>query len=1510
MADEIVRGVVSLTVEGVNVVREAATELDRFSSLSERAAQKQQQALRGLSTTAETTAQAVDRATASLERLARAQAAAGINAVGGSPRLNFANERSALAARQQQENDLKYQALHDARQQFLAKKRLTDLADTIRQEQALLQQQAQIQQQFGALAAQRTQAQAVQRNQQLTSSFAQTQNLVQQQRAFINSLGGGGAGITGPGGTGIPPGGFGPQGPQGYGGGFYNRASGYGQQFQQGFRGLRDRPYAEQLGQTFKFATFYGAAYGILFQLGNAFANAADEAVKFQDAINSLNIVTGKSTDQNRELADSLGEIASKAGVSPSEGVAAGARAIGLFGLSDAPQSTQDAAARTATRVATQIALGSGRTFEQIQADLGAVAQAFDTGYQGQSRIADLDAYITRRYGVTVGNTLETSAQIGTIAQEQGFSLAQQTAIAASLQARTGQSPAAVAGFLSQIYGKGTDPRLQAEFQSLGIGPEGNLKDQLDQLSQLNLTADQLNGVADKISKGKAGSAFRALVQDFQRILQTAEEADAGGAGASEQQFQQRLQNTAGQLRQFAGAVAEFGKDLLSTGILDIFGGLIVVFREILQALDPLLDLFNSLPEPIRLATLALAGLALTTKLLGGTNATIGRLAAAGPNNLLATAGAQNAAVASSVATRGLQFIPYAASTSLAGGLTQAQANSLAAASAQTRYGIINPALTAQPITGIANAQARGTLGGRTPLGLAATGLRAELAATLFNPITLAIGGLVALGAIKGKADELATAMEDAVPALQAVTDARTAAEYRNAGNAARNAAERVGEGRSGIDGFFAANLFNPESLTQEKRLRREAEFSDLAANAIETETKRAAALRQVSVFGDAATRTIDTITDALKALEATGVSAADRIKLLYRALLPGTEDTKTPVNRANVATDLTKRILGGAEGFGPRVPLGNTTRSVLAPGVLESLFGAKQGDIFKAIEESLPKTATGGILDQTEVQRVALAAANALGVDFPQIQGVKVKLRQLIVEYLTGKNFGASSNATLSTQDVLDQYGQALRPALDQQVAVIENTGNDPKAKIKAYRTFVKNTETILARRAQDGGDIGGLLDDFNAVKVKLSEAVVEQLEAVRRKAQGKADSKGEIKRIGQGALNKEIRALGAAGNVAGLIDVLEAANRGMIGIVRAEVRAEVRTARAASILARQRLAVVRTLQGIGSYVIGAALQDVAEADKKLADLEKVLGSLNKALGSADVPGKGGRYAKGDDSSSPLAAADSGPSETKAQIAAARAQAYATRRGGGIAEATAGLKSAKADMDAAKKGTVEFYSALGAYFAAQNSLRDALRDYQTNQQLLSGDISDPIFQAQVKLDAARKKLRQDRARGAGRDVIAQDRLDVRQAQLDAESVKFNERLQAAQTAERLGRISHAAYIRYLENESRRLNAIKNRTYQQQQQLDQVDLALKDAKEAFAGQFNIGDIKLPTPYEVRRYIKAQADGLTYQGGQAAPVSQTTIQIDGTDVGMVIRVLSEYLGPAAAGRTGTTASKKG
>jgi hypothetical protein len=73
-------------------------------------------------------------------------------------------------------------------------------------------------------------------------------------------------------------------------------------------------------------------------------------------------------------------------------------------------------------------------------------------------------------------------------------------------------------------------------------------------------------------------------------------------------------------------------------------------------------------------------------------------------------------------------------------------------------------------------------------------------------------------------------------------------------------------------------------------------------------------------------------------------------------------------------------------------------------------------------------------------------------------------------------------------------------------------------------------------------------------------------------------------------------------------------------------------------------------------------------------------------------------------------------------------------------------------------------------------------------------------------------------------------------------------------------------------------------------ELNQVDQALKSLADGLQGQFNLGDIRIPAPYEVRR---AMAGGGSYAATQSTSYVQITI--NGNDTNAMKQVLSDYMG---------------
>jgi hypothetical protein len=80
-------------------------------------------------------------------------------------------------------------------------------------------------------------------------------------------------------------------------------------------------------------------------------------------------------------------------------------------------------------------------------------------------------------------------------------------------------------------------------------------------------------------------------------------------------------------------------------------------------------------------------------------------------------------------------------------------------------------------------------------------------------------------------------------------------------------------------------------------------------------------------------------------------------------------------------------------------------------------------------------------------------------------------------------------------------------------------------------------------------------------------------------------------------------------------------------------------------------------------------------------------------------------------------------------------------------------------------------------------------------------------------------------------------------------------------------------------------------------------LKIKELGSSIEAQFNFGSIKIPTPYEVRRFIKAGAGA-----GTSTTVVNNTFTINGADTDKVVALLTSKLGSPATTRLSTGSRK--
>jgi len=240
------------------------------------------------------------------------------------------------------------------------------------------------------------------------------------------------------------------------------------------------------------------------------------------------------------------------------------------------------------------------------------------------------------------------------------------------------------------------------------------------------------------------------------------------------------------------------------------------------------------------------------------------------------------------------------------------------------------------------------------------------------------------------------------------------------------------------------------------------------------------------------------------------------------------------------------------------------------------------------------------------------------------------------------------------------------------------------------------------------------------------------------------------------------------------------------------------------------------------------------------------------------------------------------------------------------VSAATAAVESATVALNSALTGTADWWNAFKQLQDAQYALAQANLEHAHQVRLTKIDQTDPVAIAQEELRQARAKLYYDQRHGTG--DLAADRATVDAANARAQAAVFDQRLHDAQVAHDLGTLSDAAYLKFLESQRDRLQAIKNKTRQQIEELQQIDQAIKAEADQMQGQWNIGDIRIPTPYEARRYIQATGQGQSYQSTSITNTDNRRFDFTGLDKSEIIALLTSLLGSDVTTRTATTPRK--
>jgi hypothetical protein len=278
--------------------------------------------------------------------------------------------------------------------------------------------------------------------------------------------------------------------------------------------------------------------------------------------------------------------------------------------------------------------------------------------------------------------------------------------------------------------------------------------------------------------------------------------------------------------------------------------------------------------------------------------------------------------------------------------------------------------------------------------------------------------------------------------------------------------------------------------------------------------------------------------------------------------------------------------------------------------------------------------------------------------------------------------------------------------------------------------------------------------------------------------------------------------------------------------------------------------------------------------------------------------------------------------------VQAARVQVQVARAQLALARQQAALAITPAEVAAAKVATLNAQAALITANAAVDQAQQDLVQSRFQVAIALAESAGHTVEAARRTLAAARQALQAALRKSGGKITAEvnaARVQAIQAEAALRDAKLQDSLDTINFNLEMGKITQASAIAALQEILRTQDLTK-------QQRRQLLLQIKGMKDELAGsQWNFGDIKLPTPYQMRRYIAERRDqfrneldaaaGLggrpnNYTSGPNGPRREgdTTYQenkfyIDGADIAKVRKIIEDVVGKGG-GSTRTTGARRG
>jgi hypothetical protein len=1357
--------------------------------------------------------------------------------------------------------------------------------------------------------------------------------------------------------------------------------------------GFKSDEFLGNIAGTIGVLARYGAGGIAVTGAFRGFSALRTEVVDYQTALASLDEVL-QATGTDQVNVNAAIDAAAPAGIGAADAVNLGADALARY------RNEIEAGADASTVMVTslnsigQAAVLTGQDVRAAAEQLIDASQGFGLGPSGQSRILDAVENARRNFGGDRAQILQAIADSGDLAASAGVDPEQLANMVALIQARTGASGTSVASSIERTISRQGTSSFRQALSGLGIQDTGNIVTEIVQMSDAwdRLSKTQRDALVAELGGARQARELLPLLEEGKDLV-NANSRSYAGAGAAADQYARQQRTLAGEIRQIGGELRDVAQGIGQSGILGFVGPLVVGVRDVIGAADEMLRIFNEIPAPIRYVAASIIELTLALRLLGSeeqqrtAGQILGRIPVLGgfarrvglPTGATAVAPETEAgAVITSSAETFAETVVAAArqvAVELQGGGAAAAeeltAGGAAAGAEQVAGGLSGAARSAETgalVGGIAEAPLPGLeagLGGAEALSLGAgAGVAAGAAGLLTNPITFAIGGLIAIGGISSAMHRLDSAAAQGASALETVGTARTSQQFTTAADALISARQQLAQGSSGpfgtVAGWLTGNGAREREFSQAARFAQD-EARRIAAEQANAQTATSGFFGSSGVdiplgLQNMAQAGIDANTQLQAVAQALGLVAARSTDASSQLVGVRTAQTRLPGLLANESTLLD--LAAGATYGGPTPNIGDRYDGYT--------FGKSDQDLFNqdTRQRTAPRVRTflqnrglgpNDVLTDDQLQQLAGVVhpwqdfIDANGLDDhgrpinKDTNAVEAARQQAIAStlayYRSLQDKAATAQQGALTDSSLDTLlngtkGANAQPGLLGVIQGFRPDPFDPTGGASGLRRNVQILQSYTSRADQGGEHYPELIAALHDAEDRYAAAQIANIEKLRQVADARTNPAAQA-RVDQGFFDQEIAAAGADTNQ--LISIINNMTDAQVKLADATLLNGVQTAQAALRSAQQLAAHLpadergmagvsqaqqqlqaaqdnyNALQQAKNYRVGpgAAGGMTPAQQARLAQIQAGAQPGN-AVQDAEVALQAAQYqlsiarpntAAYYQAQKAVTDAEYQLAQAHVQVGEAAAQA-GTYPGSQISQAAAQINVARQQLQAAVAGTAEYYNALGQLHQAQIAYGNAVLADQANVELLGGDITDPVFRARATLDAARRQLGADRRRGAPSDVLHSDELAVKQDAAAAEQAAFQQRMNDAEVAHNLGQMSDAAYMRFLEGQLAYLEKIKHRTRQQTEELQSVEQALKDANQQLSGQFNIGEIMAPTVYAARALAAGRQQGVT-----TTQHVEITIN-DYSSNHQAAQLLSDALGGSATGRLGTVPPKVG